>query len=78
MNEYLDKDDEQRDDKRSEIKPAPENSSQQQKKGNLETEGPDKDKAGKVLHKDGSLANDLPGKDGAGSGALEGTVGLGT
>jgi hypothetical protein len=43
----------------------------------LETKGPAKDKDFKVLNKDGSLADDLPGKGSAGSGALEGTVGLG-
>jgi hypothetical protein len=43
----------------------------------LEHSGPNKDKDYKVLHKDGSLA-DLPDQNVEGSGALAGTIGLGT
>lgn len=59
-------------------KRKPGTSSKENKKGNLESEGPNKDQDFKVLHKDGSLSEDLPDKESAGSGALEGTVGRGT
>lgn len=57
----------------------------QTKKGNLERKGPATAKKGatnsgkknKVLHDDGSLA-DLPYNNNPGSGALEGTVGIGS
>lgn len=44
----------------------------------LETEGPNKTKPFNVLNQDGSLADDLPNGTADGSGALDGTVGLGT
>lgn len=54
------------------------------KKGDLERKGPStknkdsiKGKNPKVLHKDGSLA-DMPYNNNPGSGALEGTIGIGT
>lgn len=77
MTQYLDDRDEQGDVDQLKGKLQSANSSDQRKKGSLETKGPAKEKAGKVLHKDGSLGQ-LPGKEGQGSGALEGTVGLGT
>ena len=43
----------------------------------LETKGPAKNKAGKVLNKDGSFA-DLPYNNQPGGGPNEGTVGIGT
>ena len=48
-----------------------------QNKNTLETKGPAKDKAGKVLNKDGSLA-DLPYNNKPGGGPNECTVGIGT
>jgi len=77
MTEYLDDKDEQQDGGQLRRMPNPDNSSNVRKKGSLETKGPAREKAGKVLNKDGSLG-ELPGKEGEGSGALEGTVGLGT
>jgi hypothetical protein len=73
MNEYLDKADEWTEDEQIRSKSG--KSSSKQKK-DLETEGPDRDKAN-ILHKDGSFA-ELPGKEGKGSGALDGMVGRGT
>lgn len=52
------------------------NPSNQKQEHKLETDGPAKDKNFKVLNEDGSLA-DMPDKEGAGSGALDGTVGRG-
>ncbi|HWD87585.1 MAG TPA: hypothetical protein VG367_05615 [Mucilaginibacter sp.] len=77
MTAYLDDTDGIRDDDQLAGKPNPGSSSGKQKKGSLETKGPAKEKAKKVLHKDGSFGK-LPGKEGKGSGALEGVVGLGT
>jgi len=77
MTDYLDDKDEMQDDSQLRRMPNPDNSSGQRKKDSLETKGPDKEKAGKVLHKDGSFG-ELPDREGEGSGALEGTVGLGT
>ena len=51
--------------------------SETKKRNSLEKTGPVKDKDFKVLHKDGTFA-DLPDKEGEGSGALDGTVGLGS
>ena len=48
----------------------------QLEKGSLETNGPNKDIPFNVLNQDGSLA-DLPDQNVEGSGALDGTVGLG-
>jgi hypothetical protein len=74
MNEYLDPDDDLRDNK-SERK---NNSTGSQKVGNnLERKGPKKDKNFKVLNKGGSLP-DHPYNNEPGGGALEGTVGIGT
>ena len=77
MTEYLDDKDEKWGDDELRRKTQPGNSSKERKKGSLETKGPAKEKAGNVLHKDGSFGK-LPGKEAEGSGALEGTVGLGT
>ncbi|MGN6640359.1 MAG: hypothetical protein ACTHJ8_15725 [Mucilaginibacter sp.] len=75
MSEYWDPEDEKFDDFPSR---EPDTSSEENKKGNLESEGPNKDQDFKVLHKDGSLSERLPDKEAAGSGALDGTVGRGT
>lgn len=75
MSEYWDPGDEQFDDPSA---TEPDTSSEENKKGNLESEGPNKDQDFKVLHKDGSLSEGLPSKEAAGSGALDGTVGRGT
>lgn len=77
MNEYLERADEQQDEEQLKTGSKSPQSAIPSKK-TLETNGPVKDKDYKVLHKDGSLATDLPDKEGEGSGALEGTVGLGT
>jgi hypothetical protein len=77
MTAYLDDTDGKWDDDQLGGKPNPGKSSGERKKGSLETKGPARDKAGKVLHKDGGLAT-LPDKEGKGSGALDGTVGRGT
>lgn len=75
MTDYLERSDEQdEENKNRNIKSRPETSGQ--KKKNLETDGPEKDKDYKVLNNDGSLA-ELPPKEGQGSGALDGTVGRG-
>lgn len=72
--EYLDPEDETSTDVRD----------KESKKGDLERKGPStknkdniKGNNPKVLHKDGSLA-DMPYNNNPGSGALEGTVGIGT
>lgn len=69
MSEYLDAADEMQDNNKR--------NNHAGKKATIETKGPAKDRNTKVLHKDGSLA-DLPPKEGEGSGALDGTVGLRT
>ena len=75
MTYYLDRADEQDDEKiNKNTNSRPEHSGQ--KKKTLETRGPVKDKNYKVLHNDGSLG-ELPDKEGEGSGALDGTVGRG-
>lgn len=74
MSEYLDPEDEHIDD----LSKKDHSTSKGHKKGKLESSGPNKDQDFKVLHKDGSLSENLPGKEAAGSGALEGTVGRGT
>jgi hypothetical protein len=72
MSDYLDPADEMQDgDKPNKEKPGTTG------KGNLETEGPDKDKDYKVLKKDGGLSDKLPPVEGKGSGALDGMVGRG-
>jgi hypothetical protein len=76
MTEYLDDTDGKWDDDQLRGKPQPGNLSNERRKGSLESKGPARDKAGKVLHKDGSLG-ELPDKEGKGSGALDGTVGRG-
>ncbi|MBS1531335.1 MAG: hypothetical protein JSU01_13600 [Bacteroidetes bacterium] len=76
MTEYLDDTDGRWDDDQLGGKPNAGNSSDKQKKDDLETKGPARNKAGKVLHEDGSFA-ELPDKEGEGSGALDGTVGRG-
>jgi len=45
-----------------------------QRRNTLEINGRAKNKNPKILHRDGSLA-DLPGKEGSGSGALDGMAG---
>ena len=76
MSEYLDPEDEVQDKNKTEKSGNP---SGDKKPGSpLEKKGPVKDKDYKVLHKDGSLADDLPYNNEPGGGALEGTVGLGT
>ncbi|MBS1526036.1 MAG: hypothetical protein JST19_10335 [Bacteroidetes bacterium] len=77
MNEYLNPADEQESEKINNDVPGPDKQDKHQK-GTLETEGPDKDRDYKVLHKDGSLADRLPDEEAAGSGALDGMVGRGT
>lgn len=76
MTDYLDRADDEQDDEQinKDRNSRPELSGQKEKK--LETKGPEKDKDYKVLHKDGSFG-ELPDKEGEGSGALDGTVGLG-
>lgn len=76
MNEYLDPEDEVQDKNKTEKSESPSGSKKSER--TLEKKGPVKDKDYKVLHKDGSLADDLPYNNEPGGGALEGTVGLGT
>lgn len=76
MSEYLDPEDEVQDKNKTEKSENP--SGNKKPAGSLEKNGPVKDKDYKVLHKDGSLADNLPYNNEPGGGALEGTVGLGT
>jgi len=76
MSEYLDPEDEVQDKNKTEK--SDKSSSAEKHSGSLEKKGPVKDKDYKVLHKDGSLADDLPYNNEPGGGALEGTVGIGT
>ena len=76
MSEYLDPEDEVQDKNKTEKSETP--SGNKKSGGSLEKKGPVKDKDYKVLHKDGSLADDLPYNTEPGGGALEGTVGIGT
>jgi len=76
MSEYLDPEDEVQDKNKTEK--SDKSSSAKKLGGSLEKKGPVKDKDYKVLHKDGSLADDLPYNNEPGGGALEGTVGIGT
>ncbi|HVS92600.1 MAG TPA: hypothetical protein VHE59_11235 [Mucilaginibacter sp.] len=77
MSEYLDPADEQENVKKKTALPDSDKQHRHEK-GTLETDGPDKDRDYKVLHKDGSLADRLPDEEAAGSGALDGMVGRGT
>ena len=76
MSEYLDPEDEVQDKNKTEK--SGNTSGNKKSGGSLEQKGPVKDKDYKVLHKDGSLAEDLPYNNQPGGGALEGTVGIGT
>jgi hypothetical protein len=76
MSEYLDPEDEVQEKNKSEKTDKP--SENKKSDGDLEKKGPVKDKDYKVLHEDGSLADDLPYNNEPGGGALEGTVGIGT
>lgn len=69
--EYLDPEDE-----RPEATEDEKSGAKQNKR--LESKGPRKDKKFKVLHQDGSLADNIPYNNEPGGGALEGTVGIGT
>jgi hypothetical protein len=76
MSEYLDPGNEVQDKNKTWKSNNP--SANKKSGGSLEKNGPNKDKDYKVLHKDGSLADDLPYNNQPGGGALEGTVGIGT
>jgi len=76
MSEYLDPEDEVQEKNKTEKSEKP--SDNKNVGDSLEKKGPVKDKNHKVLHKDGSLADDLPYNNEPGGGALEGTVGIGT
>lgn len=76
MSKYLDPEDEVQEKNKTEKSEKP--SGNKKPGGSLEKKGPVKDKDYKVLHKDGSLADDLPYNNQPGGGALEGTVGIGT
>jgi hypothetical protein len=78
MSEYLDPADEQDDRSSERIQNTHKDAARNKKKATIETKGPVKSRKYKVLHPDGSLADDLPDKEATGSGALDGVVGRGT
>lgn len=77
ISEYLEPDKKQDNDQSEKKQDTHNDSLTDQKRRTIETKGPVRNKKFKVLHEDGSFA-DLPDRDVPGTGALDGTVGLGT